>query len=542
MPANQIRSRAPHWRTPGIVLLSLAIPTLSLAGCSSSSSSSSPGSSVPTSVPTSHTLTLSFLEDPGQPPDPAVYYAGQGLLLQDNIYDGLVQYAPGTAQRKIVPDLATSWTVSANDEVYTFNLRPGVVFHDGTPFTSAAVAPSISRDAAVNGGPAYMAQAVAAVQPNGPDAVTITLSAPNAAFLDYLASPYGPRMYSQTGLAAHAGTDNDQSYLTTHDLGSGPYTLTKAQVGVNYQLQAFPQYWGTKPYYTTVNIPVIDDLNTEELEFDNGQIDGILHDLTNQAIASYTTNPKYSVYTLPTLQSEYAYINPNVGFLTSATNRVALIDAINRQQIVNSVYKGRGIVAPQLYPMDLLPAGLAAQPATGNASALSAIVAKLPASQKSLTIGYDTSSPDDSLIAELVTDQLSAVGLSVKSVGYPTSQIYNWSPPGSPAGAPNILIEYVWPDAYDPYQWSHIALDPNGGINYLHCDVPSSSADLGQAVMTNDVTLFGQVGDAAIQAGCLVNLVDRGDVFVMQPWLKGVAAGHVVAAPNTENLAALYPG
>jgi len=553
---DQINSTSVRRRSSILVTAGVALLAVGLAACSSSSKTSSSGSSSSGSsssgsssssaagavAPTSHVLTLSFLQDPGQPPDPAVYYAGQGLLLQDNIYDGLVQYAPGTAQRQIIPDLATSWTVSANSETYTFQLRTGVVFHDGTPFTSAAVAPSFARDAAVNGGPAYMAQAVTSIQTPSPSTVVISLSSPNTAFLDYLASAYGPRIYSPTGLAAHAGSDHDQTYLQTHDLGSGPYTLTKAVVGVDYQMQAFPQYWGKQPYYTTINMPVIDNFNTEELEFENGQIDAILHDLPSQAIDSFSKNPKFTVYTLPTLQSEYAYINPNIGFLTSAANRVALINAINSQQIVNDVYPGRGTASPGLYPHDLLPAGLGAEPTKPDPSALAAIVSKLPASEKSITIGYDTSSPDDGLIAEILTDQLSATGLSVTSVGYDTSTIYGWAPPGNPKGAPAILIEYVWPDAYDPYQWSHIALDPSGGINYLHCNVPDSSADLGQALTTNDTTLFGKVGDAAVQAGCLVNLVDRDDVMVTQPWLKGVAAGHVVAAPNTLSLAALYPG
>jgi peptide/nickel transport system substrate-binding protein len=511
-------------------------------GSSSAGSSSSSSSGSAAGAPTSHTLTLSFLQDPGQPPDPAVYYAGQGLLLQDNIYDGLLQYAPGVAQRQIIPDLATSWTVSANSETYTLQLRQGVVFHDGTPFTSAAVAPSFARDSAVNGGPAYMAQAVQSIQTPGPYTVVINLSSPNASFLDYLAAAYGPRIYSPTGLAAHAGTDHDQTYLQAHDLGTGPYTLTKAVVGVDYQMQAFPKYWGKQPYYTTIDMPVIDNFNTEQLEFESGQIDAILHDLPSQAIDSFSKNSKYTVYTLPTLQSEFAYINPNIGFLTSAANRVALIDAINPQQIVNDVYPGRGVVAPSLYPHDLLPAGLAAEPTSPNPKALAAIVSKLPASEKSITIGYDTSSPDDGLIAEIMANQLSATGLSVQSVGFDTSTIYGWSPPSPPKGAPAILIEYVWPDAYDPYQWSHIALDPSGGINYLHCNVPNSSAELAQAVETNDTTLFGKVGDAAIQAGCIINLVNRDDYMVAQPWLKGIPAAHVSAAPNTLSLAALYPG
>jgi peptide/nickel transport system substrate-binding protein len=525
-----------------------------LAACSSSKSSSSSSSSGTNSsttqapytgpVPTSHTLNLSFLQDPGQPPDPAVYYAGQGLILQDNMYDGLVQYAPGTADRQIAPDLASSWTVSPDNKTFTFTLRQGVVFHDGTPFNSAAVSPSFARDSAVNGGPAYMAQAVASIQAPDPNTVVITLPSSNSVFLDYLASAYGPRMYSPAGLAAHAGTDHDQTYLQTHDLGSGPYTLTKAQIGVAYQMQAFPQYWGKQPFYTTINLPVIDDFNTQELEFENGQIDAILHSLTSQAIASFTNNPKYRLYNLPTLQSEYAYVNPNNGFLTSAANRVALMKSINVSQIVSSVFKGRGDPAPQLYPKSLLPASSLASESgvTYDPSVLQGIVSSLPGNQKSLTIGYDSSSPDDALIAELMTNQLDAAGLNVKSVAYPTSTIYGWAPPSPPTGAPDILIEYIWPDAYDAYQWAHIALDPNGGLNYLHCNVPNSAAQLAQAVTTNDTALFGQVGDAALQQGCLLNMVDYNDTFVAQPWLKGLPEGHNVAAPNQENLAGLYPG
>lgn len=541
----------PRARRLGLAASALVLAS-GLAACGSSghattaaggsSTASTGGTQASVSVPTSHTLTLSFLQDPGQPPDPAVYYAGQGLLLQDNLYDGLVQYAPNTASRQIIPDLAASWTVSANSETYTFQLRHGVLFHDGTSFTSAAVAPSFARDSAVNQGPAYMAQAVSSIQTPDPYTVVINLSSPNASFLDYLASAYGPRIYSPSGLASHAGSDHDQTYLQAHDLGSGPYTLTKAVVGVDYQMQAFPQYWGKQPYYTTVDMPVIDNFNTEELEFEHGQIDAIMHDIPSQAIDSLSKNPKYAVYTLPTLQSEYAYINPSVGFLTSATNRAALVDAINAKQIVDDVYPGRGIVSPGLYPHDLLPAGLAAEPTKPDSSALSAIVNKLPDAEKKITIGYDTSSPDDALIAEILTNQLDAVGLSVTSVGYDTSTIYGWGPPGNPKGAPAILIEYIWPDAYDPYQWSHIALDPNGGINYLHCNVPNSSSELNQALITNDTNLFGQVGDAAVQAGCLVNLVDRNDVMAAQPWLKGIPEGHVVSAPNALLLDPLYPG
>jgi peptide/nickel transport system substrate-binding protein len=238
----------------GALIALAAAPTLAVATATPAAAAS---------FPTSHTLNLSFLQDPGQPPDPDVYYAGEGLLLTRNLYQGLLQYKSDTPKRVLEPELATSWSVSANGLVYTLQLRHGVLFHDGTPFTSAAIAPDFARRTAVDGGPAYQVSDVASVTTPDPYTAVITLKTPNTSFLDYLASPYGPVMESPTALAANAGSDSDQTYLETHDIGTGPYTLSESKVGVMYQLKEFPQYWGPKPYYTTVNLPVVDDLSTE---------------------------------------------------------------------------------------------------------------------------------------------------------------------------------------------------------------------------------------------------------------------------------------
>ncbi len=150
-------------------------------------------------------LHLSFLQDPGQPPDPDIYYAGQGLLLTTNTYEGLLQYKAGTDKPELEPLLATEWKASPDNKVFDFKLREGVKFHDGTPFTAEAVKASFDRRLAVDQGPAYMVKDVESVTPQGDYDVTITLKAPNAAFLDYLACAYGPRMLSPAGTAAERG-------------------------------------------------------------------------------------------------------------------------------------------------------------------------------------------------------------------------------------------------------------------------------------------------------------------------------------------------
>src|ERR1700716_2854380 len=216
-------------------------------------------------APTDHVLHLSFMQDPGQPPHPDIYYGGQGLLLTTNTYEGLLAYQGGSADPKIVAGLATSWTASADNKVFTFQLRQGVLFHDGTPFTSAAVKPSLDRRLGVNQGPAYMVSDVESVTTQGDYGVTVTLKDSNSAFLDYLASAYGPKMMSPTALKDQAGSDNAQTYLRTHDIGTGPYTLTDASVGSHYAMKVFDKYWGPQPYFTAVDLPVLTDLSTQQL-------------------------------------------------------------------------------------------------------------------------------------------------------------------------------------------------------------------------------------------------------------------------------------
>lgn len=515
------------------------------SGSKSTSKSTTGSTTVPSVYPTSHVLNLSFLEDPGQPPDPDVYYAGEGLLLTRNMYEGLVQYQPGTADRKIIPSLATSWTISPDGLTYTFQLRQGVKFHDGTPFTSAAVAPSFARRAAVNGGPAYMVSGIKSVTTPGPYTVVIALSQPNTSFLDYLAAAYGPVMESPTALAAHAGSDHDQTYLQTHDIGTGPYTLTQAKVGVSYQLQAFPGYWGGVPYYTTVNLPVIDSLSTEEIELNSGQLAGILHDLTTTAAVQYQKSSKFHFYELPVFENEMVYVNENKGPFTSQAFRQAFLQAINIPALVAGVFPGgRATIPDQIAPAHLLDSKYAHQTVKYDPSRLSKLVSALPSSDRSIVLGYDTGAPDDQLIAEQIGAQLQASGLQAKVVGEQTSSIYGAVGSVSTAkgaAAPNALVDYFWPDADNPYTWSHINYDPNGGLEYEACNVAGMEALDSQAVSTGNLSIYDQIRDVVEQSGCWLNVADKNDTMVFQPWLQGVAAAHVVAAPEALLLAKLYP-
>jgi peptide/nickel transport system substrate-binding protein len=524
--------------TKSVRVAALSVATagaMMLGACSNSSSGG--GNASANAGPTDHVLHLSFLQDPGQPPDPDIYYAGQGLILTTNTYEGLLTYQTGTATPTIVPALATSWTASPDNKVFTFKLRQGVLFHDGTPFTSAAIKASFDRRAAVNQGPAYMVTDVASVTTQGAYAATITLKRSNSAFMTYLASAYGPKMMSPTALAAHKGTDADQKYLSTHDIGTGPYTLTQAQVGSNYQLMAFAKYWGPKPYFTTVDLPVLTDSSSQQLQFNQGALAMILHDLPSSAVASYLSNKKFSSYTLPSMISEYLYINPTKGLLTSQSNRTALLKAINVDSVVKQVYFGRGTKAQQVYPSNMMSTQYAAQSITFDTSALTSALGSVASGDKTITIGYDSSQPDSQIVANLISAELAPVGLTVKVQSYPTSQIFGWI--SDPKGAPDMLATPGWPDAPSPYTWGHISFDADGGLNYLHCSTPSATALYAKALASGSNQDYSDAAEAAFSTGCWLNLVNITDFMVAQPWLKGVANAHQVSAPNTVLLANL---
>ena len=536
---------SPARRRPLVVLavpLSLAMVLSACGGSSTKTKDASNTSSAATSgaaAPTSTTLHLSFLQDPGQPPDPDIFYAGQGLLLTQNLYEGLLSYKLGDAKAELAPSLATSWKVSNNFKTYDLTLRSGVTFHDGTAFDSSAVKASFDRRLAVNQGPAYMVSDIASVTTPSKTEVIITLKDSNTAFLDYLACPYSPKMMSPTALAANKGTDNDQKYLTTHDIGTGPYTLTEAKVGQAYEMKAYPGWWGPKVFFQTVEMPVVGDLSTQEEQFDKGDIAAILHDLNAPAVKSYLGKSSIKTYSLPSFLTEQVYVNPTHGLMKTLAGRQAFQAALDIKSLQASVFAGRSDLATGIYPEGLVPGDTQNVPV--DTSKIAALAKSASGDDKTMILGYDTSQPDDQTLANLVSAKLGAYGITAKVQGYPTADIFGWIG-GSLAKAPDVYFGSFWPDAANPYTEAHIEFAPDGGLNYLHCSDPAITSALPGALVSGDMAAYAKIGAAAVATGCWTNIVYRKDFMVAQPWLKGIEAAHDIAAPFSLHIAALSAG
>jgi len=352
----------------------LSIAALVLTGCGGTSSDSSSSSSSSTSA--SRTLRTAFFAD-SQEPDPDIFYSGEGLQITTSAYEGLVKYTSDPTF-KILPSLATKWTVSPDGKTYTFTLRDGVKFFDGTPLDSTAVQKSFERRTAVNQGPAYMLANVTSYETPDPQTIVINLSAPTSAFLDYLAAPYGPKVESPTAIAQHAkGDDLGQGWLKTHTAGSGPYQVSEWTLGQQYVLERNDKWWGPKPYYQKLIIKIMPDASTQQLELEGGDLD-FIHDQPPTALDRFEHKSGFRVESFPNVLKEWLEVNPTHGVFQNPELRQALRQAIDKKKILSDLFRGRGTLSKSFYPVGILDDPRAADDPKLDPSVLKAAVAKLP--------------------------------------------------------------------------------------------------------------------------------------------------------------------
>lgn len=508
-------------RTRAIVTLAAAAAVV-LAACSSSSHSSSTSSAAgaaASSVTAPAVVNIGYTADMGQPPDPDIFYEIEGNSVVTNVYEGLVQYGNNTT--KIVPSLADSWTVSADGLTYTFKLHAGVPFHDGSgTVTSSDVEASFKRRTALatTSQPGYMLAPVAGYETPDPLTFVIHLKQTVSAFLDYLAAPYGPKVEDGSGLTAHAGSDTDQTYLKTHDLGTGPYTISEFIPGDHYTLTAFDTYWGGKPQVQKVHISILPDISTQQLELQSGQLQMIIHGLSKTDVASYEHNPKFQVQRFAANFKSWLLVNENKGSWKSLALRQALRQAINRQQIVDDVYGSDASLSTQYYPAGELPEGLAADTPKYDPSVLANLVKSLP--DKHVDLGYSSDDARNQRDAEIIQTELQAAGFNATVRGIPIAQVFNF--PTSPGQIPDLLLTTVNPDASHPDTWarifSHTFDGTNGTLNWTLCSVPDADKEmdlgLGATTPADVQSHYGKAGDLLVASGCFDSIADVKDVVV----------------------------
>jgi peptide/nickel transport system substrate-binding protein len=207
--------------------------------------------------------------------DPADVTDGESIQRIDNIFEGLVEYKPGSTV--IQPALATSWEISDDGKEITFNLRRGVKFHDGTDFNADAVVFSFARQYDPNHPHheygqwvywGYMFSDVDRVVKIDDYKVKVYMKNPNASMMTSLAM-FTVNIVSPTN-AEKYGED-----AFKNPVGTGPFTFVEWLKDDHITLEAFDDYWRGRPQLDKLIFKVIPDASARLLALEVGEVHGI---------------------------------------------------------------------------------------------------------------------------------------------------------------------------------------------------------------------------------------------------------------------------
>ena len=274
--------------------------------------------------------------------DPAAVTAVNDFRILMNIYDGLVRYKSGTLE--VEPALATDWEISEDGTEYTFNLREGVSFHDGTPFNAEAVVFNFERmlnedHPYADTGPfplAFFFSSVDTVEAVDELTVKFALSAPYAPFLSNLAYPTGL-------IVSPAAVEQYGADFGRNPSGTGPFTFAEWRSNEAVVVEGNPDYWGGAPSLQAVIYRPITDANTRVAEMLAGGID-LMVEVPPVALSEFEGD-QYSVIEQAGPHVWFLILNAKEGPFADKLVRQAANFAVNKEALVNDVLEGTADVA-----------------------------------------------------------------------------------------------------------------------------------------------------------------------------------------------------
>ena len=380
------------------------------------------------------TLTVALERDDGSW-DPIDTFTLSWGRIGSNLYDGLVMRTPDL---KLQPGLATSWDFLDDNKRIRFHLRKGVKFHDGEDFNAAAVKFTFDRLLGPEGakGPQQANYtSIGSVTIVDDYTVDFTLKSPDPVLITKLAG-YGamivPPKYIQ---------EKGDTYFNLHPVGTGPFKFIDYKPKVSLTLEANPSYWGGAPKLSGLVYRFIPEAATQVSELQSGGVD-IATLIPISLTKTISDDPKLRLVSITGPEVATLRFNTNDGITKNPAVRKALVEAVDRDAIIDQILQGNAKPIASLesslsfgYDPDLKP--LPFDPA-GAKTALTKAGVKPGTSIELSFVGSDATFRE---VSQTVAAYLQAVGINVALKSYETNVYYADLVPHGKTGA---MYQQTW--------------------------------------------------------------------------------------------------
>jgi peptide/nickel transport system substrate-binding protein len=265
---------------------------------------------------------------PGGPIDPVAMDNLGSYTIATTAFEYLCGKGEGAA---IAPMLAESWSPNDDGSEWTFKLRSGVKWHDGTPFTAADVVATLDRLSVGN-----LASYIEAGAGTAVDDLTVTVKL----LLADGQFPYQLSIWNPQSLITPADYETGTT-LDGRPSGTGPFKLEKYDIATGATFARNDDWWGGKPNLEKVDFVFSDDIATQITGVLGGQADAIVlfAVVGGDALLS---NPDVTVESISGAAHRQLWMNTREGTFTDVRVRQAVALGINRQELLDVVLKGRG--------------------------------------------------------------------------------------------------------------------------------------------------------------------------------------------------------
>ncbi len=454
--------------------------------------------------------------------DPAYLDDAGSANVCAQIYEGLVRFGSGGG--RIGPCLATSWSAGRDGKEWTFTLRRGVKFQDGTPFNAEAVKYNIDRQLPLRqnrdtGSAAFIFDGVRRVEAVNGYTVKIVTDKANAEF---------PIAMAEAPMVSPAAAGNSGDKLMERPVGAGPYRFVKWDRGRQIELTAFDGYWGNRPRVSRVVYKFVREASLRASGLAGGAVDiaggvdpGDVRSLRGmKSIRTPGVDINYLGF--------YTYKKPFDNLLL----RKVVSMAINREALADRLYRGRATAADA----GILPEGVpgydrGVKTYNYNPDEAKNLLAEAgyPGRFEFTAITYSDARPynisDGCKLASAVQADLARVGVTMKIKAYPWNE-YRKAAAGGEG------------DAYF-CGWTGYALDANnflmllnsnqiqGGFNFSRYSNAQYDALSEQARATFDrtkrIALYRQIQQIAALDAPWAFISHSLEIAATRPNVKGFA-------------------